>query len=263
MSGQGADDVGFAGEVRDAQIAASAVGFSDGPWCDVDLDQPLQAGGPAIVDHPQAEASANLVDDLDRGGGLPLAFRETPATTCHRIILVAAGNLRIIDLSYPRQERAAGGDHGPAQLAAQQPSALGRPQAQLPLHLPRRDAVPMGGDQIRRPEADREHEVGAVHYLPRRHRDLAPTAGPLHTERLAGEFPYLVVPAQRAAKIVRPARRCQLGRASKLLERPTLDLDEPSEKVGHSGRSNTAPLFLSYPSNACHLNNFLPPEARR
>jgi len=207
MRRHSANDVGLVLEPGQAGVGAPAVGLEGGARGDVGLDERMKAGRRGVLDRPQAQAPGSLIDDFDGDGDLHLAVRASPASARQRVILGPAGHLRFVDLDHAGQERTGGIDHGPAQLGAQEPGTLVGAQAQLPPHLPRGNAVRVGGHQIGGPKPYRERQLRAVHHRPCRDRRLPATLGALIGPRLGGELPGTVMSAGRATETLRPTSR--------------------------------------------------------
>ena len=149
---------------------------------------------------PRRRRPGAVVEDLDRGDDLHFALRTAPAAAGGRIILGPEGDQGLVDLDHAGKQGAGGVDHGPAQLGAQQPSALVGAQPQLP--------PPSAGPRCRwsgwpsgRPPRTTPSAAASSRASPFlcRDRGLPVAPGAFPCPRLGVELPGVVVAAGRAA----------------------------------------------------------------
>jgi hypothetical protein len=139
----------------------------------------VQAGSRVVGHFFEADTAGagSAVRDLDGADDQHLALVAAATAAGERIVLTSAGNFGLVNLDQAGEWGAAGRGHAAAQLAAQEPGAAIRAQAELVLQLQGRDAVGMGRHQISRPEPDRQRQLGMVHDRPGGHRGLLAAAG--------------------------------------------------------------------------------------
>ena len=168
-----------------------------------------------------------------------LALVTAATAASERIVLAAAGNFGLVNLNQAGERAAAGCDHAAAQLAAQQPGASVRAQAELALQLQRRDAVGMGGHQIGGPEPRGQRQLGVVHDRPGGHRGLFAAAGAFPRPRFGLQLPRFALAAVRTDEALGPARHEEVLDAGGFVRKTLLELDQGTRKVGH-GKSPKA-----------------------
>ena len=195
--------------------------------------------------------------DLDGADDQHLALVAAAATAGQRIVLAAAGNFGLVDLDQTGERAAAGRDHAAAQLAAEQPGAPVRAQAELALQLQGRDAVGMGGHQIGGPEPGGQRQLGVVHDRAGGHRGLFAAAGAFPGPRFGLQLPGFALAAAGADEALRPARREEVPDAGRLIRKTLLELDQGTGKIGHGEPLEAADVrYLFYPISArCTTTN--------
>jgi hypothetical protein len=186
---------------------------------------------------PDTAGPSTAVHDLDGADDKDLSLVAATATAGQRIVFAAASDLGFINLDEAGQRAAVRGEHTGAQLGAEQPRCLIGAESKLTLELQGRDPIGVGGHQISSPEPSSQRQLGVMHDGSGSDRSLAATAGALECPGLGFQLPGFATTAAWANKPVRPTRRDQILRASRLVAEALLELDQRARKVCHDGRS--------------------------
>jgi hypothetical protein len=224
----------------------------------------VEAGGRVISDLAEAHAAGAkpAVFGLDGADDQHFALMAAPATAGDRIVFTAAGDFGFIDLDEAGQGAAARREHAAAQLGAEEPRRLVGAEGELALQLQSRDAVRVGGHQIRRPEPGGQRQLGVMHDGSGGDRGLAAAAGALIGPGLGFQPPSFTTAASRADKPVGPARRGQDIERRRPHRRSAVGTRSRSEEVGHR-RAPSAVMFVicSITNLPSRLQHFVPPDA--
>jgi hypothetical protein len=192
--------------------------------------------GRIVLDHRQPDPARSLAHDLDRARDQELAFVRAPGLGHDRRVLGAKGQAGLVDLDQAGERLPPRIDHGPTQLAQQQPGRLVAAEPELKPQLPGRDAILVGRHQPGRQEPEPERQVAPVQHRARGHRGLAMTLPALDQQQAAAQLPALVVAATGAAETVRPALLEQpsgTGRVIRKLHRESRQRPRPISHPDH------------------------------
>ena len=211
MGGDLADDMGIVADAGSTRVGGPPVGLGGSAGGEIASEMKrVQAvgrivGAPAETD---AAGSGPAVLHLDGADDQHFPLMAASAAAGERVMLAAAGGLRLVDLDQTGEQAAAGGQHAGAQLGAQQPSALVRTSTSWHCcRLQRQEFVGMGRHQIGRPEPSGQRQLGVMHDGAGGDRGPCTAAGAWPGPRLGLQLPRLGLAAAGADKALGPAER--------------------------------------------------------
>jgi hypothetical protein len=248
-------------------VTAPVVGDEGGAGLDDALDEAAQRFGTSIWRHrepntsgvpsgpPFVEAAIVLaLFNLDRAGNEHHVVNASPlaASTTADVGLIGFDVLSGVATN-PILIRA---DHASAQFVKNLESRLVTRQSELPLELDSRHAGRLAGNQVRRPELNRERRVGAFHDRASREVAIVLAVATSQNGWAIGETIGIARrSATRTGEPVAPSCALKVSRACRLVREETLELRQRARKrqiaslkhVDNHGRPTSAQMLNILP----------------
>src|SRR5210317_713790 len=198
----------------------------------------------------------------NRAGNEHLALRTAALTARGRVVLLAQGDLGLVDFDDVLEKASLGIDHGSAELRQEQPGALVAAQAQLGLQLQGGDPVGVAGHDMDRREPGFQRQMATMHELACGHGRLPPAGCALPGERLGLQQPSFRAATARADKAVRPPAMCQIVGAGCIIRKSRLELGAGERAVMFPAAWHARTLSEQTSQRKCGSPHFVPPERK-
>ena len=200
--------------------------------------------------------------EFHRAGNEHLALRAAALTASRRVVLMAQGDLGLVNFDDALEQASLGVDHGAAELRQEQPGALVAAEAQLGLQLQGGDPIRVAGHDMDRREPGLQRQMATMHDRACSHGRLPPAGRALPGERLGLQQPSLRAATARTDKAVRPPAMRQIVGAGRIIRKSRLELGAGERAImfpaaGHA-RTLSEHSALRKPGSP----HFVPPEQK-